>query len=76
MKVINGAGHHVYADRSETFNKHVNEACSISDRNADVPQKKESSSSNKIDLPDQSSKVASPDKTLSNGDETTSEPAN
>ncbi|EEB12421.1 Abhydrolase domain-containing protein, putative [Pediculus humanus corporis] len=74
--VINGAGHHVYADRSETFNKHVNEACSISDRNADVPQKKESSSSNKIDLQDQSSKVASPDKTLSNGDETTSEPAN
>ncbi|KAK6623957.1 hypothetical protein RUM44_010813 [Polyplax serrata] len=34
--VINGAGHHVYADRSETFNKHVNEACSISDRNGDL----------------------------------------
>lgn len=31
MQVINGAGHHVYADRSEIFNKYVQEACALSD---------------------------------------------
>lgn len=42
MQVINGAGHHVYADRSEIFNKHVNEACGICDRNGDtLPIKEE-----------------------------------
>lgn len=35
LVVINGAGHHVYADRSDIFNKHVNEACSISDQGLD-----------------------------------------
>lgn len=31
LQVITGAGHHVYADRSETFNKYVLEACALSD---------------------------------------------
>lgn len=31
MQVITGAGHHVYADKSETFNKYVLEACALSD---------------------------------------------
>ena len=31
IKVISGAGHHVYADKSEIFNKHVLEACALSD---------------------------------------------
>lgn len=30
-QVISGAGHHVYADKSEIFNKHVLEACIFSD---------------------------------------------
>lgn len=31
MQVITGAGHHVYADKSEIFNKYVEEACALSD---------------------------------------------
>ncbi|XP_043267663.1 1-acylglycerol-3-phosphate O-acyltransferase ABHD5 isoform X2 [Venturia canescens] len=31
VQVISGAGHHVYADKSEIFNKHVRDACSLSD---------------------------------------------
>jgi len=31
MQVITGAGHHVYADKSEIFNKYVLEACALSD---------------------------------------------
>ncbi|XP_029160226.1 protein ABHD4 isoform X2 [Nylanderia fulva] len=31
VQVITGAGHHVYADKSETFNKYVLEACALSD---------------------------------------------
>ncbi|XP_012228549.1 (Lyso)-N-acylphosphatidylethanolamine lipase [Linepithema humile] len=31
VQVITGAGHHVYADRSETFNKYVQETCALSD---------------------------------------------
>lgn len=32
LKVITGAGHHVYADKAEIFNKYVNEACATCDR--------------------------------------------
>lgn len=31
LQVITGAGHHVYADKSEIFNKYVLEACALSD---------------------------------------------
>ncbi|KAJ9576041.1 hypothetical protein L9F63_007141, partial [Diploptera punctata] len=31
IQVIQGAGHHVYADKSDIFNRHVNEACKLSD---------------------------------------------
>ncbi|XP_011648272.1 protein ABHD4 isoform X3 [Pogonomyrmex barbatus] len=31
VQVITGAGHHVYADKSETFNKYVLEACALTD---------------------------------------------
>ncbi|OAD53858.1 Abhydrolase domain-containing protein 4 [Eufriesea mexicana] len=31
VQAINGAGHHVYADKSEIFNKYVLEACNLSD---------------------------------------------
>lgn len=31
VQVISGAGHHVYADKSDAFNKHVLEACEYSD---------------------------------------------
>jgi len=31
IQVITGAGHHVYADKSETFNKYVLEVCALSD---------------------------------------------
>ncbi|XP_021941395.1 protein ABHD4 isoform X2 [Zootermopsis nevadensis] len=31
IQVISGAGHHVYADKAETFNRHVIEACKLAD---------------------------------------------
>lgn len=31
VQVISGAGHHVYADKSDTFNKYVLEACTLTD---------------------------------------------
>ncbi|KAK0166255.1 hypothetical protein PV328_004692 [Microctonus aethiopoides] len=31
VQIISGAGHHVYADKSEIFNKHVLDACELSD---------------------------------------------
>lgn len=31
VQVITGAGHHVYADKAETFNRHVIEACILAD---------------------------------------------
>lgn len=31
LQVITGAGHHVYADKAETFNRHVIEACKLAD---------------------------------------------
>jgi abhydrolase domain-containing protein 5 len=31
LQVITGAGHHVYADKAETFNHHVIEACKLAD---------------------------------------------
>lgn len=31
LQVITGAGHHVYADKAETFNRHVIEACMLAD---------------------------------------------
>lgn len=33
--VIHGAGHHVYADRHDVFNKHINDACNLSDQGLD-----------------------------------------
>nr|CAD7263246.1 unnamed protein product [Timema shepardi] len=32
VQVINGAGHHVYADKSETFNRYVLDACEYTDK--------------------------------------------
>ncbi|XP_047000039.1 1-acylglycerol-3-phosphate O-acyltransferase ABHD5-like [Schistocerca americana] len=31
VQVVTGAGHHVYADKSDLFNRHVVEACEVSD---------------------------------------------
>lgn len=31
LQVITGAGHHVYADKAEIFNRHVIEACKLAD---------------------------------------------
>ncbi|XP_033214990.1 (Lyso)-N-acylphosphatidylethanolamine lipase isoform X2 [Belonocnema kinseyi] len=36
VQVISGAGHHVYADKSEIFNKHVLEACAYSGINPNL----------------------------------------
>ncbi|XP_046387233.1 (Lyso)-N-acylphosphatidylethanolamine lipase isoform X2 [Ischnura elegans] len=38
VQVISGAGHHVYADKSETFNRHVIEACNYSDPPNPLPK--------------------------------------
>ena len=35
VRAIPDAGHHVYADQSEEFNKEVNAACQWSDENAE-----------------------------------------
>jgi hypothetical protein len=32
VKIVNGAGHHVYADRAEVFNQYVLDICEQSDR--------------------------------------------
>lgn len=32
--MITGAGHHVFADKPELFNRYVNEACALSDSNS------------------------------------------
>lgn len=46
--MISGAGHHVYADRSDVFNQHVEKACQLADEPSklmtgkmDLDQKKE-----------------------------------
>uniref|UniRef100_A0A6M2DK90 1-acylglycerol-3-phosphate O-acyltransferase ABHD5 n=1 Tax=Xenopsylla cheopis TaxID=163159 RepID=A0A6M2DK90_XENCH len=31
VQVITGAGHHVYADKAQVFNKHINDACAKAD---------------------------------------------
>uniref|UniRef100_A0A8D9BAX2 1-acylglycerol-3-phosphate O-acyltransferase ABHD5 n=2 Tax=Cacopsylla melanoneura TaxID=428564 RepID=A0A8D9BAX2_9HEMI len=36
VKSVTGAGHHVYADRADVFNKMVNDACNLSDKGEDV----------------------------------------
>jgi pimeloyl-ACP methyl ester carboxylesterase len=35
MQTIKNAGHHVYADEPEEFNRVVNEICAIVDSNSD-----------------------------------------
>lgn len=35
LKIISGAGHHVYADKPEIFNRYVNEACNLTDSSED-----------------------------------------
>ncbi|XP_067002394.2 1-acylglycerol-3-phosphate O-acyltransferase ABHD5 isoform X2 [Anabrus simplex] len=35
VQIISGAGHHVYADKYEAFNKHVIEACALTDQMKD-----------------------------------------
>lgn len=37
FQVITGAGHHVFADKPELFNRFVNEACALSDSNTLTP---------------------------------------
>jgi hypothetical protein len=33
---VTGAGHHVYADRADVFNKMVNDTCTLSDEKLDI----------------------------------------
>lgn len=40
LQVINGAGHHVYLDKPELFNKYVLEACVRADENPRTIEKK------------------------------------
>lgn len=38
--MITGAGHHIFADKPELFNRYVNEACVLSDSNSlPIPKK-------------------------------------
>lgn len=46
--MITGAGHHVYADKSDIFNKHVLEACAYKDTEDNLPpSRRKSPRSNK-----------------------------
>ncbi|KAE8739444.1 hypothetical protein FOCC_FOCC015066 [Frankliniella occidentalis] len=36
VQIISGAGHHVYADKSDVFNAHVEKACQMADKAADI----------------------------------------
>ncbi|KAI5753134.1 hypothetical protein M8J77_023812 [Diaphorina citri] len=36
VKSVTGAGHHVYADRADVFNKMVNDTCTLSDEKLDI----------------------------------------
>uniref|UniRef100_A0A1B6CQ76 1-acylglycerol-3-phosphate O-acyltransferase ABHD5 n=1 Tax=Clastoptera arizonana TaxID=38151 RepID=A0A1B6CQ76_9HEMI len=45
IKTIQGAGHHLYADKSEVFNTFVNNCCELSDENEET-QEDETSNSN------------------------------
>ncbi|XP_038211332.1 (Lyso)-N-acylphosphatidylethanolamine lipase isoform X2 [Zerene cesonia] len=37
VQVINGAGHHIYLDKPDLFNKYVNEACTRADTDVRLP---------------------------------------
>ena len=40
-QVISGAGHHVYADKSDIFNQHVEKACQLADESSDTDSRTE-----------------------------------
>lgn len=44
--MITGAGHHVFADKPELFNRYVNEACALSDNNAPLTNKSDADEQN------------------------------
>ncbi|XP_017779676.1 PREDICTED: protein ABHD4 isoform X2 [Nicrophorus vespilloides] len=56
LQVIVGAGHHVYADRPDTFNKYVNDACDAADG---VKPKKMLAIQGVSDLPEETTKTES-----------------
>lgn len=39
LQVISGAGHHVYADKSDIFNQHVEKACQMADESSNFEGK-------------------------------------
>lgn len=47
VQIITGAGHHVYADKPEIFNKYVNDACNFTDTNIIAVKTLQNASSNK-----------------------------
>jgi abhydrolase domain-containing protein 5 len=53
LQILTGAGHHVYADRADIFNRHVNDACKLADggetRKKLSPQTKLSSPSEELE---------------------------
>lgn len=58
LQVITGAGHHVYADKAETFNRHVIEACKLADT-GDTRKIQTKSSSPTDDLEEETSNTES-----------------
>ncbi|XP_053967369.1 (Lyso)-N-acylphosphatidylethanolamine lipase isoform X1 [Anastrepha ludens] len=42
IKMVSGAGHHVYADKPDVFNRYVNEACKIFSKDSDLRDSTES----------------------------------
>lgn len=49
VQYISGAGHHVYADKPEIFNKYVNDACNLTDTMGRAVVLRTASASNKND---------------------------
>lgn len=63
VEVITGAGHHVYADKSEIFNYHVVQACELSDSHdvrllGTLPQNKDPQESEEEESESDSEKIA------------------
>lgn len=55
--MISGAGHHVYADKADTFNKYVVEACNFADGLNQLPTIAQTKESTESDIEEEDTKI-------------------